>query len=187
LWRVSPMRELLKSGASKQARNRRRTSVYSSLLCNACNRRKSKHASPASVVAMQHRSCGSWSPRNNSSRVTFSVRSALTNSTTEFSVLSAPRLYNATPGIFAASMSTSSQWVIGVSWEDCFYEEKIYVEYLKSVRLTVCASRSVAGRRVVEEENPSACATVNFNWCKWETALYCLCLSVITTDCVTIW
>jgi hypothetical protein len=32
--------------------------------------------------------------------------------------------------------STSSQWVfeelIGVSWEDCFCEEKIYVEYLES-------------------------------------------------------
>jgi hypothetical protein len=25
----------------------------------------------------------------------------------------------------------SSQWVIGVSWEDCFCEEKIYVEYLE--------------------------------------------------------
>jgi hypothetical protein len=45
--------------------------------------------------------------RNNSNRVTFSVRSALTNSTTEFSVLSSPRLYNATMGIFAASKSTS--------------------------------------------------------------------------------
>jgi hypothetical protein len=102
LWRVSPMRELLKPGASKQARNRRRTSVYSSLLCNARNRRKSKHASPASLVSMQHRSCGSYSPRNNSSRVSFSVRSALTNSTTEISVLSAPRLYNATLGMFAS-------------------------------------------------------------------------------------
>jgi hypothetical protein len=40
------------------------------------------------------------------SRVTFSVRSALTNSTTEFSVLSAPRLYNATLGIFAELRST---------------------------------------------------------------------------------
>jgi hypothetical protein len=40
--------------------------------------------------------------RNNSSRVTFSVRSALNNSTTEFSVLSAPRLYNATLEIFAS-------------------------------------------------------------------------------------
>jgi hypothetical protein len=36
------MREPLKRGASKQARNRRRASVYSSLLCNARNRRKSK-------------------------------------------------------------------------------------------------------------------------------------------------
>jgi hypothetical protein len=28
LWRVSPMRELLKRGASNQARNRKRTSCY---------------------------------------------------------------------------------------------------------------------------------------------------------------
>jgi hypothetical protein len=34
---------------------------------------------------------------------TFSVRSAPNNSTTEFSVLSAPRQYNATLGIFATS------------------------------------------------------------------------------------
>jgi hypothetical protein len=39
--------------------------------------------------------------------VSFSVRSALTNSTTEFSVLSAPRLYNATLGIFATSRDQS--------------------------------------------------------------------------------
>jgi hypothetical protein len=92
VWHVSPMRELLKRGASKQARNRRRTSDYSSLLCHARNRRPSSHASPTSHVATQHRSCGILLPCNNSSRVSFSVRSALTNSTTEFSVLSAPRL-----------------------------------------------------------------------------------------------
>jgi hypothetical protein len=70
------------------------------LLCKARNSRKSSHAS---LVAMQRRSCGSWLPRNNSSRVSFSVRRALTNSATEFSVLSAPRLYNATLGTFAGS------------------------------------------------------------------------------------
>jgi hypothetical protein len=64
VWRVSPMRELLKRGASKRARNRRRTSVYSSLLGGARNRRKSSHASPRS----QHRGCGSESPRDNSRR-----------------------------------------------------------------------------------------------------------------------
>jgi hypothetical protein len=46
VWRVSPIRELLKRVASKQAR---------SLLCNARNRRKSSHASPSSLVATQHR------------------------------------------------------------------------------------------------------------------------------------
>jgi hypothetical protein len=54
-----------------------------------------------------------------------------------------------------------------------------------SVRLTVCASTSVARRRVVESENPRACATVNCNWYKRDIALYCLCASVITTECVT--
>jgi hypothetical protein len=44
-----------------------------------------------------------------------------------------------------------------------------------SVRLIVCALRSVAGRRLVERENPSACATVNCKVCKTEIALYCLC------------
>jgi hypothetical protein len=48
LWRVSPMRELLKRGASNQARNRRITS-------DARNSRKISHASPRS----QHRGCGS--------------------------------------------------------------------------------------------------------------------------------
>jgi hypothetical protein len=53
------------------------------------------------------------------------------------------------------------------------------VEYLKSVRLIVCASTSVARRRLVESENPSACATVDFNWHKRDIALYGLCISVI--------
>jgi hypothetical protein len=42
--------------------------------------------------------------------------------------------------------TTSSQWVIGVSWEDCFCEEKIYVEYLECQTVTVWASKSIAGR-----------------------------------------
>jgi hypothetical protein len=53
------------------------------------------------------------------------------------------------------------------------------VEYLECKTFTVCASRSVAGRRLVETENPSACAAVNFNWCKQDIALYGLCISVI--------
>jgi hypothetical protein len=79
LWRVSPMRELLKRGASKQARNRR-TSVYRSLLCNARNSRKSSHASPSSLVATQHRgkSISAAVSRHASIAGTFSERSALT-------------------------------------------------------------------------------------------------------------
>jgi hypothetical protein len=50
--------------------------------------------------------------RNNRSRVTFSVRSALTNSTTEFSVMSAPRLYNATLGIFARNCQTVNKYLV---------------------------------------------------------------------------
>jgi hypothetical protein len=42
------------------------------------------------------------------------------------------------------------------------------VEYLKSVKLTVCASRSVAGKRLVEQENPSACAAADCKVCKQE-------------------
>jgi hypothetical protein len=56
------------------------------------------------------------------------------------------------------------------------------VEYLKSVRLAVCASRSVAGRRLVERENPSACATVD---CVNERQHCIACVSVIMTECVT--
>jgi hypothetical protein len=45
--------------------------------------------------------------------------------------------------------------------------------------VTVCASRSIAGKRLVETEYPSACATVNCNWCKGEIALCYLYVSVI--------
>jgi hypothetical protein len=45
--------------------------------------------------------------------------------------------------------------------------------------------RSVARRRLVETENPSACATVNCNWCKGEIALCYLYVGVIKSECVT--
>jgi hypothetical protein len=59
------------------------------------------------------------------------------------------------------------------------------VEYLECETVIVSSSRSVAGKRLAEQENTSACATVNFNWCKQEIALYILCISVIKSECVT--
>jgi hypothetical protein len=59
------------------------------------------------------------------------------------------------------------------------------VEYLEYKTVIVCASTSVARRRLVETENPSACATARCNWCKRDIALYCLCVSVIKSECVT--
>jgi hypothetical protein len=37
----------------------------------------------------------------------------------------------------------------------------------------------------VETENPSACATVNCNWCKGEIVLCYLYVNVIKSECVT--
>jgi hypothetical protein len=51
-----------------------------------------------------------------------------------------------------------------VSLEDCFCEKKIYVEYWECKTVTVCASKSIAGKRLMESDNPSVCATVNCNW-----------------------
>jgi hypothetical protein len=45
--------------------------------------------------------------------------------------------------------------------------------------------RSFARKRLVETENPSACATVNWKVCKWARTLYCLYVSVIKSECVT--
>jgi hypothetical protein len=56
---------------------------------------------------------------------------------------------------------------------------------LECETVTVCASRSVAGKRLVKTKIPSACATVNCNRCKGEIALYGLYLSVNTSECVT--
>jgi hypothetical protein len=55
------------------------------------------------------------------------------------------------------------------------------VECLECKTVTVCASRSIARRRLVETGNPSACAMVECNWCKREIALYRLYLNVITS------
>jgi hypothetical protein len=59
------------------------------------------------------------------------------------------------------------------------------VEYWECKTVTVCASRSVARRRLVETENPSACATVDCKVCKREITPYRLCVSVIMSECVT--
>jgi hypothetical protein len=62
------------------------------------------------------------------------------------------------------------------------------------VILGVCASviwsdgfcvRSVARRRLVETGSPTACATLNSNWCKGEIALCYLYVSVNKSGCVT--
>jgi hypothetical protein len=68
-----------------------------------------------------------------------------------------------------------------MSREDCFCEEKIFMEYSECKTVTVCVSTSVARKRLVETENPSACATVNWKVCKREIALYRLYLDVITS------
>jgi hypothetical protein len=81
--------------------------------------------------------------------------------------------------------TTNLQSVIGMIWEDCFCEEKIYMVYLKRKTVIVCASRSVARRQLVERDNPSACATVHCKLCIWERVLYCLCVSVITSNRLT--
>jgi hypothetical protein len=62
-----------------------------------------------------------------------------------------------------------------MSWEDSFCKEKIHVEYLECKTVTVCVSRSIARRRLVERENLSACAMVDCKLCKREITLYCLC------------
>jgi hypothetical protein len=49
----------------------------------------------------------------------------------------------------------------------------------------VSVLRSVARRRLVKTEKPSACATVECKACKSVVALYCLHLSVIKGECVT--
>jgi hypothetical protein len=58
------------------------------------------------------------------------------------------------------------------------------VEYLKCKTVS-CASTSVAGKRLVWTENPSAFATVDCKVYEREIKLYSLCVSVIKSECVT--
>jgi hypothetical protein len=51
-------------------------------------------------------------------------------------------------------------------------EDEITRKILSEVLVSVL--RSVARRRLVKTENPSACATVNCKLCKSAIALYCL-------------
>jgi hypothetical protein len=59
------------------------------------------------------------------------------------------------------------------------------LSYLECQTVIVSVSRSVAGKRLVVTENPSAYATVNCRKCKWEIALYCLCINVVKCVCIT--
>jgi hypothetical protein len=53
------------------------------------------------------------------------------------------------------------------------------------IGVLVSVLRSVARKRLVEKEDPNACATVNWKVYKSAIALYCLYLSVIKRECVT--
>jgi hypothetical protein len=55
---------------------------------------------------------------------------------------------------------------------------KILHVILVVTEVTVSVLRSVARRWLVESENPSACATVNWSLCKSAIALYCLWIKV---------
>jgi hypothetical protein len=51
--------------------------------------------------------------------------------------------------------------------------------------MVVCVLKSVARRQLVERENPSVCATVNWKVRISAIALYCLCVSITKSECVT--
>jgi hypothetical protein len=51
--------------------------------------------------------------------------------------------------------------VLGVSYEECFCEERICVYYLECVTVAVSMLKSVARRRLVEPGYLTACATSN--------------------------
>jgi hypothetical protein len=58
--------------------------------------------------------------------------------------------------------------------EDLKCDWKILCVILVVIEVQVSVLRSVATRRLVETENPSACVTVNWNVCKSAIAPYCL-------------
>jgi hypothetical protein len=87
----------------------------------------------------------------------------------------------------------SYQWVLNGrqpwkvrNWRRADLENwRLYVWHLKSETVVVCVLRSVARRWLVERENPSACATVNWKVCISAVVLYCLYVRVIKCACVT--
>jgi hypothetical protein len=85
-------------------------------------------------------------------------------SRTVFSALSVPRLYNASP----LAAKKSFNWVprFQGDWRRSNKKTLYWFEALVSV------VRSVARRRQMETENPSACATVGWRVCKSAIALY---------------
>jgi hypothetical protein len=62
---------------------------------------------------------------------------------------------------------------------------RLYVWHLKCETVVASVLRAIAGRWLVETENPSTCATVNWKVCKWAITLYCLYVCVIKCECVT--
>jgi hypothetical protein len=67
-----------------------------------------------------------------------------------------------------------------VSCEECFLEEKVLCVIFgvcDNETVIIPVLRSVTGRRLVETENPNACATVNCKVCILAIALYC-CMQV---------
>jgi hypothetical protein len=53
-----------------------------------------------------------------------------------------------------------------VSSEECFCDEEDLWGIFEECKTYKCASRFVAGRRLVERENPSACAAADCKVCK---------------------
>jgi hypothetical protein len=64
------------------------------------------------------------------------------------------------------------------------FVRNVWSEWFNEI-IIIPVLRSVAGKRLVETENHSACATVCCKWCKSAIALYCQYISVTTSECVT--
>jgi hypothetical protein len=68
-------------------------------------------------------------------------------------------------------------WIVKSSWVQIRTEEYEVTKDKKtsySFEVLVSVLRSVARRRLAETENPSACATMKWKFCKSAIALYCL-------------
>jgi hypothetical protein len=84
-----------------------------------------------------------------------------------FSALSVPRLYNTSPLV-----ATSSPEEFLVKFRGSRVIEQETARKLHSDLKLVSVLRSGARRRLVETENPSACAPVRCKLCKSAIALY---------------